>query len=423
MKVLHSADWHLGAQLCTQSRFDEMQQFLAWLLETITTDQIDVLIIAGDLFDTPTPSNQAQSIYFSFLKALLSTSCRHVVIIAGNHDSPTFINAPKALLETLSIHVIGSAPAKGIDEAADPSSLILPLKNDQGEVELIVAAVPYLRDRDVRTLELGESLDERTTRFTHGIQDFYGRCATIAEAIASTLPQRVPIVATGHLFATAAQLSTDESNRQHIVGLLGNISADIFPETFDYVALGHLHVPQQIGMRPWIRYAGSPLALNFGEAQEKKSVVIVDFTANDRTITTKAIPTFRPLVKITGSLPEIKSALEALPLSPLQTWVQVIYTGDEPIHDLRAQIEAYATNQPFLICQIINPLATPRLFRQAGQLESLQTLSHEMVFERCLDAHQLPEEQRPALRATYHQLYDRLQQQDPRANQESRHEN
>ena len=143
MKVLHTSDWHIGRTLYGRKRYEEFEAFLNWLAETIQQEQVDALLVAGDIFDTSTPSNRAQELYYQFLGCVAASSCRHVVLIAGNHDSPSFLNAPRELLKALHVHVIGSIPEKREDE-------VLLLRRADGSPELIVCAVPYLRDRDIR---------------------------------------------------------------------------------------------------------------------------------------------------------------------------------------------------------------------------------------------------------------------------------
>lgn len=110
MRILHTADWHLGRALYQKKHYAEFEAFLDWLADPITEHAVDVLLIAGDVFDASTPSNRAQSLYYQFFNKVAQGSCRHIVIIGGNHDSPSFLNAPKALLQALDVHVVGAMP-------------------------------------------------------------------------------------------------------------------------------------------------------------------------------------------------------------------------------------------------------------------------------------------------------------------------
>ncbi|MEO5348018.1 MAG: exonuclease subunit SbcD, partial [Magnetococcus sp. YQC-9] len=116
MKICHTSDWHLGHTLRGQRRDIEFSAFLDWLLATLHRERVEALLIAGDLFDSATPTHRAQELYYRFIARVASTGCRHVVVIAGNHDSPTLLDAPKALLSALEIHVIGTALADPRDE-------------------------------------------------------------------------------------------------------------------------------------------------------------------------------------------------------------------------------------------------------------------------------------------------------------------
>ena len=108
MKILHTSDWHLGKTLFGEKRYDEHEKFLTWLIGVLKDENIDLIIIAGDIFDTTTPSNRAQELYYSFLCNTKTTSCRHVVIIGGNHDSPSFLSAPQELLKHLNRQIPSS---------------------------------------------------------------------------------------------------------------------------------------------------------------------------------------------------------------------------------------------------------------------------------------------------------------------------
>ena len=125
-----------------------------------------MLLVAGDIFDTSTPGNRAQKLYYQFLCQVANSQCRHVIIIAGNHDSPSFLNAPKELLRALDVHVIGSISESPEDE-------VLLLHDLEGNPELIVCAVPYLRDRDIRTVEAGESIKDKERKLIEGIRGHY----------------------------------------------------------------------------------------------------------------------------------------------------------------------------------------------------------------------------------------------------------
>lgn len=220
MKILHTSDWHLGRTLYGKKRYEEFESFLAWLAEMIQQYQIDVLLIAGDIFDISAPSNRAQALYYRFLCKVAASVCRHVVIIAGNHDAPSFLSAPKELLKALDIHVVGSICENSSDE-------VIVLTNQDGSPELIVCAVPYLRDRDIRLAEAGESIGDKERKLIEGIRNHYAEVAALAEQKRVNLGAQIPIVAMGHLFTAGGQ--TSDGLRELYIGSLGHITAEIFP--------------------------------------------------------------------------------------------------------------------------------------------------------------------------------------------------
>ncbi|MDL2227121.1 exonuclease subunit SbcD, partial [Deltaproteobacteria bacterium OttesenSCG-928-M10] len=150
-RLLHTSDWHLGRPLYGRRRYAEYGKFLDWLLETIVREEVDALLLAGDVFDISAPSPAAQALYYDFLaRAASGTKCGQVVVIAGNHDSPALLNAPGGLLKALNIHVVGTVSDDGEAE-------IIRLHDEGGRLRLIVGAVPYPRDRDLRESAAGES--------------------------------------------------------------------------------------------------------------------------------------------------------------------------------------------------------------------------------------------------------------------------
>ena len=314
MKILHTSDWHLGHRLHEQLQDYEQEMFLEWLLKYIDDNDIDVLLVSGDIFDTAYPSAQSLTLFYDFLGNLLrNTGCKHVVVTAGNHDSPGTLEAPKELMRYFSINMIGKA-------GEDISGEILPLKvNDE---ELVVAAVPYLRDRDIRRAVTGITFDEIEQRYRTALTNHYQK---IAEAIEENENPGSLKIAMGHLFAIGAQPS--ESEQRIYVGGLGDIAAADFPETFDYIALGHLHRPQMVGGKEHIRYSGSPYILSVSETEYEKKVVVIETENNTiQAINEITVPKFRHVYRITGKLDECRSKLEKINArnETPEPWVDII---------------------------------------------------------------------------------------------------
>ncbi len=415
LKFLHTSDWHLGRRLYGKPRDDESAAFLDWLVATIDEQGIDVLLVAGDIFDTTTPSNRAQELYYRFLARMAASGCRHVVIIAGNHDSPSFLEAPAGLLSALDIHVVGAVPPT-------PQEAVLVLKNSSGGAELIVCAVPYLRDRDVRTAQAGESIEDKALALRRGMAAYYAAVTEAAEHVQHELGGGVPIVAMGHLFAAGGQTLDGDGVRDLYVGSLAHVGAHIFPDFIDYVALGHLHVPQKVAGHEHVRYSGSPMPMGFGEAGQEKSVCVVQMLSDQPEqqttqvdITLMPIPPFRHMEQIEGDWPTIVERLGQLAQNNVPSWVEVIYTGDAIVGDLRDQVAALVVDTPIDVLRIKDSRVTERVLRGVHEEERLDELTVEDVFDRCLETHDVPEGQHDDLKAAYREVLQTIHEADSQA--------
>ena len=173
MKILHTSDWHIGRSLYGRKRYEEFLRFFDWLIDCIEAEGIEALLVAGDIFDNGTPSNLAQELYYRFLGRVAGTGCRHVVVTAGNHDSPSLLNAPREILRLLNVHVVGCLTEVVAEE------LVL-LRDIDNKPQLIVCAVPYLRDRDIRRAEAGETFEDKGRKLVLGIHDHYHLVAEAA---------------------------------------------------------------------------------------------------------------------------------------------------------------------------------------------------------------------------------------------------
>jgi len=319
MRILHTSDWHLGHRLHEQSQQEEQASFLEWLLSFIEQNRIDVLLISGDIFDTGFPSTQSQKMYYDFLVKIRNTHCRHVVITGGNHDAPGTINAPKELLGALDIKVVGKATDNVRDE-------IFELTVD-GE-NIIVCAVPYLRDQDIRRAVAGESFDDISEKYKHALINHYNLIYKETQELKEV---NTPIIAMGHLFAIGG--TTTESEQQIYVGGLGDIGADDFPD-FDYVALGHLHRPQKVGGKNEIRYSGSPTILSFSEINYDKKIIIIDTDEGRvKNIEDVVVPRFRQFFRVTGSIENCITDLQIIDKKQLNPtpWVEVVLDNENGV--------------------------------------------------------------------------------------------
>ena len=408
MKILHTSDWHIGKMLHGRKRYEEFGLFLDWLAETIIREQIDVLIVAGDVFDTSSPSATAQELYYGFLARIAKSCCRHVIVTAGNHDSPSLLNAPKGILRALNVHVVGCATKNPEDE-------ILLLKDGNGQPELIVCAVPYLRDRDIRTVDAGESVTDKERKLIEGIRSHYAAVCDLAEKLRREHNESIPIIATGHLFTAGGQTVDGDGVRELYIGSLAHVAADIFPECIDYLALGHLHVPQLVGGSVTRRYSGSPLPMGFGEAKQEKSVVIADFADGKSDIKTIQVPRFQPLESIRGNWNEIEARINELKNESSTAWLEIVYQGEEIIGNLRNRLDELIAGTRIEILRTQNTRIIDRVLNRIHEEETLDSLNVDEVFDRCLAAHEIPDEQKVILRDTYREAVMSLHNIDPLA--------
>lgn len=394
MRILHTSDWHLGRALYGRKRYEEFDAFLDWLAETIGEQEVDALLVAGDVFDTSAPSNRSQELYYRFLCKVAASPCRHVVLIAGNHDSPSFLNAPKELLKALDVHVVGAA-------CENPEDEVIVLTEKNGMPELIVCAVPYLRDRDIRTVEAGESVEDKQRKMVEGIRTHYAQVTAVAQQRREELGQQVPMVAMGHLFTDGGKTVDGDGVRELYVGSLAHVGSEVFPDCLDYVALGHLHVPQNVKGSDVIRYSGSPLPMGFGEAKQQKSVCLVDLPGTGAKVRLLDVPVFRKLERIKGNWEQLASRILELTATDSQAWLEVVYDGDEIIGDLRQRLDAAVCDSGMEILRVRNNRMMDRVLAQVHDEETLDDMSVDDVFQRCLTAHDVPEQQRPALLLAY----------------------
>ena len=303
MRFIHTADWHLGNSMHDIDRQEETKQFLAWLKDRIVRFGAQCLVISGDIFDTAVPPLEARRMYFQFLASLLDTDCKNVVIIGGNHDSGALLDAPRDLLEALNIQMVGSLGERSVEE------LVKELTDVNGNVVGISAAVPYVREPELRRFK-PESGDADFAQSTYS-----GLYSAVYEAAESLRAGRdIPIVATGHLYASKLEgrPENDEGKdakghgMRDIVGNLGTIPVSVFPEGFDYVALGHIHYTTMVAQNPKVRYSGSPFVLGFDEAKIPHHILEIDLEKGEEPVVMKIeSPQYFKFVRVSGSIENI----------------------------------------------------------------------------------------------------------------------
>ncbi len=394
MKILHTSDWHIGRALYGRKRYEEFEQFLDWLTGCIAAEGIEVLLVAGDIFDNGTPSNRALELYYRFLCRVAGAGCRHVVVTAGNHDSPSLLNAPRDVLRFLNVHVVGCMAEDAADE-------LVVLNDINGKPELIVCAVPYLRDREIRRAEAGETFEDKGRKLADGIRDHYREVGEAAVARRAKLVGNLPIIAMGHLFTSGGQTVEGDGVRELYVGTLGQVHADIFPACFDYLALGHLHVAQRVSGSDLRRYSGSPLPMSFAEAGQSKIVIVLNCDASGVTVQEIAVPCFQPLATVRGDWQRISERITVLKKESAPVWLEVIYDGAEVIGDLQDKLRGLIDGTALEILRAKNMRLVERTLSRMAMEETLDDLTVDEVFARCLTAHEVPQEQQAELVAAF----------------------
>ncbi|MEG3221826.1 exonuclease subunit SbcD [Vibrio gigantis] len=365
MKILHTSDWHLGQNFYNKSRKNEHERFLQWLLEQVTEHNIDAIIVAGDIFDTSTPPSYAREMYNKFVVDSNKVGCQ-LVLLGGNHDSVSVLKETQQLLKYMGADVIPNTNE-------EYSTQVVELKGKNGDVEALVCAIPFIRPRDVLSSQAGVTGVERQKQLGDAIKQHYQSVYDAALEKRATLEnsENMPIIATGHLTAMGVQQS--DSVRDIYVGNLDGFAADGFPDA-DYIALGHIHRPQVVAKREYIRYSGSPIPLSFDELKSQKQVCVVEFIEGERTISQLAVPTFQPLAEIKGDLSEIESQLnQYIGLDGEQSvWLSIEVQAQDYLSDLQERMRALTEG---LNVEVLQLRRARERRNQALEQESAETLS------------------------------------------------
>jgi len=376
MRIIHTADWHLGQFFYTKSRAAEHQAFLDWLLEQAEAQQADVIIVAGDIFDTGSPPSYARELYNRFVVNLQQTGCQ-LVVLGGNHDSVATLNESRELLACLNTRVIAAA-----DD--DISQQVLLLNKRDGQPGALLCAIPYLRPRDIMHSQSGQSGRDKQQSLLQAITDHYQRCWQEAVTQRAALDLPLPIIATGHL--TTMGVTKSDAVRDIYIGTLDAFPADAFPPA-DYIALGHIHRAQRVAGSEHIRYSGSPIPLSFDELGKEKSVFVVDFTDGALgQVTALPIPRFQPMRMIKGSLEEIEQQLAALEPDPQgkRIWLDIEIVTDDWLSELQRRIQEMTEPLPVEVVLIRRSREQRERVIARQNNETLNELSVEEVFARRL---------------------------------------
>lgn len=402
MKILHTADWHIGKVLHKHSLATELGLFFDWMIGYIEDEDIDLLIVSGDVFDLANPTIKDKEQYYDIVLRLYNTGCK-VIITGGNHDSVGELNAPKEILSAINITVVGGATESIENE-------LIPVKNERGDLELVVAAVPFLRDRDLRTKDDSIKYDSRVEAIREGIKAHY---SALGNLCAEQYPDTMAI-AMGHLYASGVTVS--ESEREIHVGNQAAVKSNIFPSQFDYIALGHIHKPQMVDSNPSIRYSGSPIALSFSEKEDVKQVLLIETSDGKITeVQDVKVPQSRELKKLSGTLTEVEQQLLAYkPKHTLPSFVEVEILEKEFSAITLATVEelvlSYSDNENFKILKHKTlfenaQLDTADLFTEGTNIEELKPID---VFHKRLEQEEMDEQSRKIVEEAFIELIESL---------------
>ncbi|MCB9877762.1 MAG: exonuclease SbcCD subunit D C-terminal domain-containing protein [Planctomycetes bacterium] len=406
MRILHTADWHLGHTLRDHSRAAEHAHFLRWLCDTVVAREVDALLIAGDVFDAANPSPPVWRMWFEFLGQVKRARPQvQVVVIAGNHDSAQRLEAPRELLAAFDVRVVGRL-VRDSDGRLLTDDLLVPLRDGDGRIAAWCVAIPFLRASDVMALAPRGAGGSRAPNGDYvlprpgetGDADplLAGMRALHDELFAAARARREPgqaIVAMAHGYLVGGALS-ELSERKVLAGNQHALPVDLFPEDCAYVALGHLHRPQQLAGLEHVRYSGSPLPLSMPERLHAHHVVFCDLDGErvakiwplrtERAVELRRIPERGELAP-----DEALAALAALPKrdpqrpDELRPFLEVAVRLEQPSPQLTERVVREVADKDVRLVRVDVVLAAPSAPGAPEPPRELHQLQPEDVFVRC----------------------------------------
>lgn len=377
MKILHTADWHLGNNFHGHDRLEEHRHFLQWLITLLKTEKPDALIIAGDLFDSANPSAAAEELLYTFfMEATEAVEGLQIVSIAGNHDSAGRIDAPAALLKCHNIYVRGTVQWDEAHDGPDFDNLILPLGNrESNEAEVVCLAIPYLRPYDYPSgMTVAEGLQYYFEQLQHRIQqsDF----------------KQLPVIAVAHFYAAGAEICTAEHSERLVVGGQDCVPTDIVGKGICYTALGHIHRAQQLKSDyTALYYAGSALPMSFTEKHYQHGVFVVDIAPDGEVkVDRKVYAPLRNLMTLpqqgTATAEDILREIQLLPIREKgdtgTTWpyLEIRLLEDRPQPTLLHEVTEALADKAVHFCRMVRELPEATADDTAPQQrETLHALS------------------------------------------------
>ncbi len=391
MKIIHTADWHLGNRMHDIDRTQEVQFFLDWLKEEIVKEGSEALVISGDIFDTINPPTEARTQFKNFLSGLLGTSCTNIFITGGNHDSAAMLDADKEILSYLNINIVGSISNLKCED------MVFEIKDKKGNVQGVLCAVPFAREAELRQYFDEKAEDGCFSDLAWGA--LYSKVTEEAEKVRAG--RDIPLIATGHLYAAdlegrencvndAEGKADDGVRNTDITGKLGRVHAGVFGDKFDYVALGHIHYTTMVAKNPRIRYSGSPFVMGFDEVSIPRVVLSVDVQKEKTEVKKTQVPSCCEYRRIAGNFTQICDKLEEyknrIDQSPV--YLEICYTREEGMNiqdrldELLTELEhkkVYAVSWRF-----VEENQMKKLVNSSYDMEEVKNIESEKIFKELI---------------------------------------
>ena len=372
------------------------------MTKLIEKEKVSALLVSGDIFDVANPSSESRKIYFELLVRLSRLHCK-VIITAGNHDSPAVLEAPREILKELDIYVTGSLPA-------ETDKMLIPVSDDNGKTAVVIAAVPYLREADLRKYSEEENADDRAAAVRNGIIKVFHEVAHQCKGKYAD----IPALAMGHLFVQDSIVS--EGEREIQIGNLAGVDATTLTDYFLYYALGHLHRPQD-PVEGRIVYSGAPVKLSFSESQNENRVMLIDIEDERISAVPVPVPTFRKLLRFTGTVEQLRENLKNLPVTDsfLSTFIELDAVEENPdpakIADLQELADEFVSESAKILksrIRFINqPEGTASLYDVDVNIEELKP---EDVFRKKIENENIDAETAEMLTEAFRELLEEAYQ-------------
>lgn len=372
MKLLHTADWHLGNTFHGYERSAEHAHFLDWLLSQLLEQAPDALLIAGDIFDNANPSAAAEKMFYNFLdKAVRFLPGLQIVITAGNHDSGGRLEAPSAFFRTRNIYTIGTLQ-RDADGIPDFARHLLPLSlRGEEEARIVVFALPFLRPMDFPS----------GTRTEDALKESFDH---MHKALKQSAFKNLPIVVCAHFYAAGAQINVEEHSERLVVGGQEVAEVKVIGKNIAYAALGHIHKTQRLDDNAY--YAGAPVPMSFSEKHYKQGINCITIDEDGFTLVTRL--DYAPLRKLisvpSGGVASAKEMLALLAGLPDKTkrdegaewaYLEIRVQENRPEPSLLHEVEQILTQKAVRFCRMVRETSANTQQNEAIKLQTLDSLN------------------------------------------------